>query len=95
MTCEELKNLIETSLPGERDSTAIAEAHRHASTCPSRAAALSELLRLGEALTRLPGMEADEWLTQAVMDRIACLSSSPVRNRGHPDLLAVSLMAAG
>jgi hypothetical protein len=40
-------------------------------------------------------MEADERLTQAVMDRIACLSSSPVRNRVHQDLLTFSMMAAG
>ncbi len=53
------------------------------------------LLRLEEALTRLPGIEADEQLTQAVMSRIACLSSSPVRNGVHRDLLAVSLMVAG
>jgi hypothetical protein len=95
MTCEELKNLIESSLPGERDSSAITEAHRHASTCSSCAAALTDMLRLEEALTRLPGMEADEQLTQAVMDRIACLSSSPVGNRVHRELLAFSLMAAG
>jgi hypothetical protein len=95
MTCEELKNLLENSLPGERDSTAMVEAHQHASTCPSCAAALTEMLRLEEALTKLPGIEADEQLTQAVMNRIARLSPSPVRNQVQRDWLAVSLMAAG
>jgi hypothetical protein len=95
MTCQELKNFIENSLPLERDSAAIAEARQHASTCPACAAALADMLRLEEALTRLPGVEADEQLTQAVMRRIGALASSSVRNRTYGDLLAVSLMVAG
>jgi anti-sigma factor RsiW len=95
MTCQELKNLIENSLPGERDATAVAEARQHAATCPACAAALADMLRLEEALTRLPGIEADEQLTQSVMNRIACLSSRSARSRVHRDWLALSLMAAG
>lgn len=95
MTCEELKKFIENSLPRERDSAAMADAHRHASTCPACAATLSDMLSLEDALTRLPGMEADEQFTQVVMNRIASLSSSPVPQRGGRDWLAVSLMAAG
>jgi hypothetical protein len=95
MTCQELKNFIENTLPGERDSTALAEAHQHALTCPACAAALSDMLRLEEELTRLCRVEADERLTETVMSRIASLSSSRAGWRAHWDLLGVTFMVAG
>jgi hypothetical protein len=87
MTCHELQHFIDHSLPGERALTVLAEAQQHASTCPACAAALTELLQLEAALTRLSGMEAEELLTQAVMLRIGTLAAAPAPRRVNRDLL--------
>jgi predicted anti-sigma-YlaC factor YlaD len=95
MNCEELRDLIDNSLPGERSPTTLAEAHRHAGTCPTCAAALGEMLQLEQRLMRLSGIEEDQQLVHEVMSRIAALSTASAVNRAHRDWFAVGLMVAG
>jgi hypothetical protein len=95
MTCHELQHFIDHSLPGERALTVLAEAQEHASTCPACAEALTDLLRLEAALTRLSGMEAEEPLTQAVMRRIVALAAAPAPRRANREFLGGTLMVFG
>jgi hypothetical protein len=95
MTCHELQDFLDHSLPDERAAAVLDEAHQHAATCPACVAALADLLWLEEGLTRLSGLAAEEPLTQAVMGRIGALSTSPARKRVNGDMLGGFLMAAG
>jgi hypothetical protein len=95
MTCQDLKSLIENTLPGQRSVTALAEAYQHASACPSCATALVDMFRLEEELTRLTGVAGDDQLIPSVMSRIAALSPRPAGNGTLQDWSAVIFMTVG